>query len=141
MARKYPPGPRDGLCGLRFVGPFRADALGFVSNVVRTYGGMAFTRLAMHRVYFVHRPDLIREVLVARVKSFRKLRRVMRELRKIEGNGLVVAEGEPWRRHRPVVQPSFHAGHFDRYARLMVEHTRRRLRRWPVGPNSTWPRR
>jgi cytochrome P450 len=133
MPRKYPPGPRDGLLGITFIRRFRRAPLDFIADTARTYGGFAFVRLGPYRVYLVHRPDLVREVLVAKVNSFRKLRRVMRPLSKIEGNGLVVAEGISWRRHRPVVQPAFHASHFGRYARLMVEHTRRRLLRWSPG--------
>ncbi|MBV9126224.1 MAG: cytochrome P450, partial [Planctomycetes bacterium] len=122
MAEPFPPGPRDGLFGITFLRPFCDTPLDFMIDVAQRYGDFAFFRLGWHRVYLVHRPELIREVLTTRVKSFHKLRRLMKQLGKIEGNGLVVAEGEAWRKHRPVVQPAFHASHFQRYARVMVEH-------------------
>ena len=80
------------------------------------------------RLYFVNRPELIREVLATRVGSFRKLGRQMKALRKIEGEGLVVSDGPTWARHRPVVQGNFHARRMGAYAELVVEHTLRRLR-------------
>ncbi|HTK74525.1 MAG TPA: cytochrome P450 [Gemmataceae bacterium] len=133
--RLYPPGPRDRLCGLSFYGPLRANPLGFVERVARGYGDFAFLRVGWVRLYLVNRPVLIREVLTSKASSFRKLGRQMKALRKIEGDGLVVSEGQTWTRHRPIVQGSFHARHFHRYASVIVEFTRRRIDAWtPNGP-------
>lgn len=130
MNGKYPPGPRDGLFGITFHRPLQADPLGFVSKVAREYGDFAFLRVGWVRLYLVNRPELIREVLATRTKSFRKLGKQMRALRKIEGDGLVVSDGDIWSRHRPVVQGSFHARHFGRHARTIVDTTLRRLESW-----------
>jgi cytochrome P450 len=130
MNSKYPPGPRDNLFGITFHRALRTDPLGFVTGVRRRYGDFAFMRVGWVRLYFVNRPELIREVLTTKMKSFRKLGRQMTELRKIEGEGLVVSDGETWTRHRPVVQGSFHSRHMKEYAGRVVEHTSRRLGRW-----------
>ena len=106
MNSKYPPGPRDNLFGITFHGALRTDPLGFVTGVRRRYGDFAFMRVGWVRLYFVNRPELIREVLTTKMKSFRKLGRQMTELRKIEGEGLVVSDGETWARHRPENRPS-----------------------------------
>lgn len=131
--RSYPPGPRDGRLGLTLGNRMQRNPLAFALEVAREFGDYAYVRLAWIQLYFVHRPELIREVLATKIKSFRKLRRQMRALSKVEGNGLVVADTEPWARHRPVVQGAFHARHFSRYADLTVERTRRRLERWRPG--------
>lgn len=133
MNGKYPPGPRDGLFGITFHGPLQANPMEFVTKVARTYGDFAFVRVGWVRLYLVNRPELIREVLATRVKSFCKLGKQMRALRKIEGEGLVVSENPTWARHRPVVQGSFHARHFERYGRIIVDYTRRRLDSWRPG--------
>jgi len=130
MRDKYPPGPRDRFCGVTFVRPMRRDPLGFARRVAAEYGDFAYVRLGWVRLYFVNRPELIREVLVAKAKSFQKLTRQMKALRKIEGDGLVVAEGETWARHRPVVQGSFHTRHFPGYADTVTACVRRRLDGW-----------
>ncbi|HEX3151003.1 MAG TPA: cytochrome P450 [Gemmataceae bacterium] len=132
MNTKYPPGPRDGRFGITFHQPMRRDPLGFAIHIAREFGDFAFARIGWVRLYFVNRPDLIRDVLVAKARSFRKLTRQMRSLRKIEGDGLVVAEGSMWARHRPVVQGSFHPRHFARYGDIVVESTRRRLDQWQI---------
>lgn len=130
MNGAYPPGPRDGRFGITFHKPFRTDPLGFAINVARDYGDFACVQVGWVRVYFANRPELIREVLTTKVKSFRKLHRQMQALRKIEGEGLVVSDGSIWARHRPFVQGSFHARHMEPYAGIVVERTLRRLEHW-----------
>jgi cytochrome P450 len=131
--RSYPPGPHDRFCGLTFYRSLNSDPLGFAANVARKYGDFTYVRVGWVNLYFVNRPELIREVLSTKAKCFRKLGRQMRALRKIEGDGLVASDGETWARHRPVVQGSFHARHFRRYADVIVEYTRRRLEGWVPG--------
>ncbi len=143
MDSTYPPGPRDGMLGISLLGPARAEPLSFAVKVAREFGDFAFVRFGWIRLYLVNRPELIREVLTTKVKSFPKVRRQMNALRKIEGEGLVVSDGDIWTRHRPVVQKSFHARHMPEYARIVVEHTLRRLESpgdRPARP-STSPRR
>lgn len=135
MTPRYPPGPRDRLFGATFHQPMRGDPLGFAVRVAGAYGDFAFVRIGWVRLYFVNRPELVRDVLVTKAASFRKLGRQMRALRAVEGDGLVVAEAPTWARHRPVVQGSFHPRHFPRYADAVVACTRRRLDRWrPAEP-------
>jgi cytochrome P450 len=133
MDRTYPPGPRDRLLGISFFGHVRRAPLAFVAKVARDYGDFAFLRVGWVRLYLVNRPELIREILSTKVKSFRKVGRQMNALRKIEGEGLVVSDGDIWTRHRPLVQGSFHGRHMREYARVVVEHTRRRLENWRPG--------
>src|SRR5262249_53515535 len=133
MREHDPPGPRDRLFGVTSYLRFLKAPLAFTTDLVRTYGDIVLVRMGWIRVYFVNHPGLIREVLVTRAKSFRKLRRQMRVLARLEGESVNTAEGEVWRRHRPVVQTAFHARHFDRFARSFVEVTRRRVGRWSPG--------
>lgn len=133
MKDRYPPGPSSGFLDLKLIPRFRASPLGSVVEIAREYGDFAMVRLSWVYLYLVNRPELIREVLVTKVKSFQKLSRQMRSLRKIEGNGLVVAEGESWRRHRPIVQVAFHNRFFARIAQVVVDFTRRRIENWQHG--------
>jgi cytochrome P450 len=130
MKSNYPPGPHVSPLGIPLHGMFRDDPLGFAVQLAKEYGDFVFARIAWVRLYLVNRPELIREILTTKVKSFRKLHRQMQALRKIEGEGLVVSDGPTWTRHRPMVQGSFHARHMRPYAQTVVELTERRLRRW-----------
>jgi cytochrome P450 len=133
MAKRFPPGPRDGLFGITLCKPLRADPLGFALKMAREYGDLVAVQVGWVRLYFVNSPELIREVLATKARSFHKLARQRRALRKIEGDGLVVAEGPTWTRHRPVVQGSFHARHFARFAKIVAAYTQRRIQRWRPG--------
>ena len=78
MNVNYPPGPYDGRFGITFHWPLRKDPLGFAAQMAREYGDFSAVRIGWVRIYFVNRPELIREVLATKVKSFRKLGRQMR---------------------------------------------------------------
>ena len=78
MNAKYPPGPRDGLFGIKNFEPLRTDPIGFTTRIAEEYGDFAFVRVGWVRLYFVNRPELIREVLTTKGRSFRKLHRQMR---------------------------------------------------------------
>lgn len=115
------------------VGPFRKNPLQFALHVFRTYGDFAFVRLGWVRIYLLNRPELIREVLTSKMKSFRRLSRQMNELAKLEGEGVTTSEGEVWRRHRAVVHTAFTANHLERFSRIFVDFTRRRVETWQDG--------
>jgi cytochrome P450 len=72
-------------------------------------------------------------VLATRNRSFRK-DRVTRELGDLVGNGLLVSDGEFWRRQRRLAQPAFHRERIAGYAAGMVESARRNAAGWREGP-------
>ena len=53
-----PPGPR-GLLPLREIRAFRHDLLGFLEQMPKTYGDIAYFRLGLQRLYLVSHPDYI----------------------------------------------------------------------------------
>ena len=134
MSRR-PPGPTDWLFGFGNVNRLRKDPLRFILDLGRTYGDIASFRLPLppFRLYLVNHPDLIREVLITKGKSFRKLEKHTRALKQFAGNGLVASEGDLWLRQRRLVQPAFHTRRMSRYAQVVVDHTRRMLEGWRSG--------
>jgi cytochrome P450 len=132
---KYPDGPRDWFFGATMAMRFRRAPLEFIREVCGTYGDIAYFRMGPIRAYFVNNPQWIREVLVAKHKSFRRPRWLTQPLAKVDGNGLVLSEGDLWQRQRRLVQPAFSTRRFDRYAQVTVDFTRRAIDRW----NSTAP--
>jgi cytochrome P450 len=133
MKPTYPPGLRDGLFGLRLAKRFARDPLAFPADVAQKCGDYASMRFGPYRIFFVHRPELIHQVLVTKAKSFRKQARATEAFRKIDGNSLVVTEGDVWRRQRRLVQPAFHPRRFDHYGRIAVNATCRMLDQWTPG--------
>lgn len=82
--------------------------------------------------YVVTDPALIEEVLVTRSKLFIK-DRVTRDLAAVVGNGLLVSDGEFWRRQRRLAQPAFHRERIAGYAAVMVDHAERLADTWREG--------
>lgn len=97
----------------------------------RVYGPFVQTRLPM-QLYFVSDPAVIDEILVKKADAFRK-DRTSRLLGRVIGNGLLVNEGESWRRQRRLMQPAFHQRHLQTYADLMVGAVQRAASGWHAG--------
>src|SRR5262249_26321316 len=73
--------------------------------LAREYGDLVPLRLTPFRGVFVNHPELIEEVLVSRHRSFRKSL-AFRRAKALLGNGLILSEGEFWRRERRLMQPA-----------------------------------
>jgi cytochrome P450 len=110
----------------------RADRLNFLHHVAHTYGDFVPIRLLRRTAILLNRPDYIEEVLVTQKRHFIKARGT-RSLRALLGNGLLVSEGDFWRRQRRLVQPAFHRDRVAAYSQMMVEYTGRMLARWQPG--------
>ncbi len=131
--RRDPPGPKRGFLGLAHLKRFRANLLEFPLELARTYGDLVCVPMGPMRLYFVNHPAYVREVLVNQGKSFRKLPRIVKAFRSIDGNGLVFSEGDFWLRQRRLVQPAFSTKRFDGYARTAVSCTREMADAWRPG--------
>jgi cytochrome P450 len=130
---RYPNGPRDYFFGATLIQRFRRNPLKFSTEIGHTYGDLACFRLGPVRAYIVNNPRLIREVLVAKHKHFRRPKLITQPLAKIDGNGLVLSEGDFWQRQRRLIQPAFASRRFGPYARATVDYTLRMLDGWSNG--------
>jgi cytochrome P450 len=107
------------------------DPRAVMTHLARHHGPFVRTRLPMH-LYFVSAPDMIEEVLVKQASRFKK-DRVSRQLSRAIGEGLVVSEGELWRRQRRLMGPAFHQGELRSYGAVMVELAREAALAWRPG--------
>jgi cytochrome P450 len=133
MKTHLPPGPRDWFFGLTIGLRSLRQPLAFLQEMARVYGDVAYVRVGPYHSYVINHPNLIREILVTKGKSFRKWERQKRVFRKIDGDGLINSEGDFWLRQRRLIQKAFQQRRFGRYAETMVALTRRRLDRWTAG--------
>ncbi len=128
---RNPPGPRS-IIPFRTLLAFRRDQLAFLERTARRYGDVAHFRFGSIDVYSLAHPDLIREVLVARNRSFIKSRALQRA-RMLLGQGLLTSEGEYHLRQRRMIQPGFHRDRITGYAGVMVHEAERLNARWRDG--------
>jgi cytochrome P450 len=126
-----PPGPR----GLPFLGigvAFARDPFGVLLDTVRKYGDIAFVRAAGVPVYVLSHPSDIRAVLVEKHRLYIK-DRFARNIIPVFGRGLLINEGESWRRQRALVVPAFHRQHIEAMAGTIVDVTARTVAGWRGG--------
>jgi cytochrome P450 len=128
---KLPPGPK-GLPLFGNVFEPRGDSIGFLTKCARAYGDIVFFRFLGVPACFVNRPDYIESVLVTQNNNFVKSKDY-RAMRRVLGNGLLLSEGEFWRRQRKLIQPAFHQERIAAYAEIMAGYTQRMLASWSDG--------
>ncbi|HVE77868.1 MAG TPA: cytochrome P450 [Gemmatimonadaceae bacterium] len=110
----------------------RRDALGFFTRLAREHGDVVRFSLGGERAYLVSDPELVREVLVTRNRSFVKGRALDRA-RFVLGEGLLTSNGDFHLRQRRLAQPAFHRERIAGYAATMTAFTERHQARWRDG--------
>jgi cytochrome P450 len=132
IGENVPPGPK----GLPFLGlalQIRSNPLGILTRVAREYGDVVrFLALGQERI-LLNDPDLIEQVLVVQQGKFHKSELTRRVVGPLLGQGLLVSEGEFWRRQRRLAQPAFHRSRINEYAAPMVECACAQIRGWREG--------
>jgi len=116
---------------LRVRREFDAGVLEGLTFIHRTYGPFVQTRLPLE-LYFIADPGCIDEVLVKKPEAFRK-DRTSRLISRVVGNGLLVNEGDSWRRQRRLLQPAFHHRQLQSYAAVMTAAIERAAGGWQPG--------
>ncbi|WP_101295037.1 cytochrome P450 [Halegenticoccus soli] len=127
-----PPGPK----GLPIVGNARQyarDPFAFVTACAEAYDGVVRFDLGPMETYMLTEPDEIERVLVTEEEKFRKPRFQDDAIGELLGDGLLLSEGEAWRRQRDLAQPAFHMQRLAGLSRMMTDHTEAMLDGWSDG--------
>jgi cytochrome P450 len=133
MAPQRPPGPNffpfiGGLIEMR-----RTTPPDFFMNLARQHGDVVWYRLAGTDVYQINHPDYIQELLVSNIHTYHKGRLDKLILSQTLGNGLLLSEGDFWKRQRKLAAPAFHSKRIEAYAETMVNFTGRIMAGWQTG--------
>jgi cytochrome P450 len=114
------------------VAPHRAprDPFRSLRAMVERQGDVARYRAGSEEAFLLNQPDLVRHVLAEGSANFTKDTFVNANFREWLADGLLVSEGERWRRRRQLVQPAFHRERLSAFAGAMVEATVRITDRW-----------
>jgi cytochrome P450 len=107
-----PPGPTDPITLNT-----DADSLAVLTALIEKYGDFfCFHSKDRHdQSYFLNRPDLLQHVLVSNHQNYTKGVGFER-VRMLLGNGIIVSDGETWRRQRTLIQPGFSRSSITRLA-------------------------
>lgn len=107
----------------------RADPLRFYCEMTREYGDLFRWDIGPMTLHVITHPDHVRHVLVDQAKNYPRSR-FTRMVSMVTGNGLVVTEGELWRRQRRLIQPAFRRASLDGFFDLMTRATASMLESW-----------
>jgi cytochrome P450 len=108
-----------------------ADPLAFIESVRERHGPVAGLLLGGERVVLVSDPAAARQVLIDNAAVFVKEGTAFFPGSALTGNGLLVSDGDVWRRQRRLSNPAFRRAAVEGYAAQMVAETSRLL-----GPGS-----
>lgn len=129
MARRLPPGPRTPL---RTLLALNADPLNYLTDLKRQYGRVNAFVAGRQQVFAFHDPELVKEVLVTKHRSFHKDRGIQVAKRLI-GEGLLSSEGDFHKRQRRLSAPAFHKDRIAGYGAQMVRYATRTREEWRDG--------
>ena len=107
---------------------FRRDLLQTFSNLSQEYGHIVRLKGLLTAYQLTH-PHDIERVLQTNQQNYRK-GRIYAEAKSSIGNGLLISEGDFWRRQRRLAQPAFHRQHITGFAKIMTDSTETMLEQW-----------
>lgn len=107
----------------------REDPLRYVIEVSQKHGDIVALNLGPSKVVLVAQPDAIEHVLQRNYRNYQKSP-FYQKLRPVLGDGLVMAEGDDWRRQRQLIQPAFHKDRLRELDDIIVSATSGLLEEW-----------
>jgi cytochrome P450 len=129
---RVPPGPK-GLPLLGAALDLRDDPLNSLRVMARDYGDIVRFHVMNRERILLNHPDLVYQVLVIQHAKFHKSELTRRITARMLGQGLLISEGDLWRRQRRLVQPAFHRGRVNEYASAMLDLAEAHVRDWRDG--------
>ncbi len=98
--------------------PFRS-----LRALVRREGDVARYRAGTEEAYLVNHPDLVRHVLADNSANYTKDTLINANFKAAAADGILVSEGDTWRKRRRLMQPAFHRERIAAFADTIVATT------------------
>ena len=113
------------------------DSLTYVTTMAEKfgtfYGVYRGDKSPRNVTYVISDPKIAHDILVARNTEFHKAELIRKSIGSVLGNGLLLSEGDFWKRQRKLAQPAFHYQRISTYASTMVQQTLAMLAGWHSG--------
>ena len=126
------PGPK-GLPVLGVSVRLIRDSLEFLRSLTREYGDLVRLPVITGTRILVNNPEYIQQVLVKQPHKFHKSKLSKEATERLLGQGLLISEGDFWRRQRRLAQPAFHKHRINEYSSTMLECAERQIGNWRDG--------
>jgi cytochrome P450 len=131
---RYPPGPTWKTETSRSWKEQLEDAQRGLLVLVRKrfdrFGDIVYFNIRGVPTYAFRHPDQFNEILVTKPSAFYKR---TKELGEFLGDGILMSNGETWRKNRRRNNPAFARPKLETYCKIMVEHTQSIVESWRPG--------
>lgn len=117
-----PPGPEEKYDPSR-------EILGWLMQNLRTFGSIYKASIYGVWVYVVSDPEYADHVLRENWQNYSKGQAIKR-VGLLLGNGLMVSEGELWKKQRKLIQPAFQRETVSALLKVIIDSSNRLLARW-----------
>ena len=112
---------------------FLRDPLETLRRLAREYGDIVCVPVVNQYRIFLNHPDYIEQVCIFQQAKFHKSKLTKDVTQRLLGQGLLISEGDFWRRQRRLAQPAFHRSRVNEYGATMVERADVRMTQWRDG--------
>jgi cytochrome P450 len=130
-AIRLPPGPR-GTPMLGLALQVLRDPLATLTRLAK-YGDIVCIRVFKQYRILLNLPEYVEQVTIVQHAKFHKSTLTKDVTERLLGQGLLISEGEFWRRQRRLAQPAFHRSRIAEYGATMVECADTHSRAWRDG--------
>ena len=96
-------------------------------------GPVCYARLLGKRIYFVNDAEYVKRILLDNLANYPKSVTYRNNLRPFLGDGMLISEGEFWKRQRRLAQPAFHLRRLKGLAATMSDAAARMAAGWQHG--------
>lgn len=128
----YPPGPRTLTELLKMLSVRKKNPIKLYEDVFAKYGDVVFFQLGPFKFAMLNNAADIEQVLQTDAKIYTKSTGYQR-FALIVGKGLLVSEGELWKKQRRLMSWAFSSKHIEKIYPVMVEQTRHLIDGWKDG--------
>ncbi|RUT10177.1 hypothetical protein DSM106972_006720 [Dulcicalothrix desertica PCC 7102] len=112
------------------------DPIGFYNRVWHQYGDIVcLPILPNYNFFLAAHPDYVEHMLSTHQERYAKPDIIKKPFSLLMGQGLVVAEGDYWLKHRAVMQPVFHQKYIESLFSTMLSCTESLIQKWEKKPD------
>ena len=109
------------------------NPLEVMRRAAREYGDIVRIPVILQSRILLNHPDYIQQVLIFQQNKFHKSTLSKEATERLLGQGLLISEGDFWRRQRRLAQPAFHRHRINEYSSAMVECAEAQAHTWRDG--------
>ena len=126
---KLPPGPSSLVEFFQMLLSRKRHPIKLYESIFKKYGDIVYFAFGPYKFAMLNEADAIEQVLHTEARNFTKSSGYER-FKLIVGNGLLVSEGEVWKRQRRLLSWAFSPRHIEQIHPIMVKESLDMMERW-----------